>query len=29
MTHIYDRLNGKLRLDWREDGLICDITVEI
>ena len=27
MSRICDRLNGEASFDWREDGLVCDITV--
>ena len=29
MTRICEQLNGELNFDWRADGLICDITIEI
>lgn len=28
MMRICDQLNGELRFDWREDGLVCDITID-
>ncbi len=29
MTRICDQLNGELTFDWRADGLVCDIGIEI
>jgi PAS domain S-box-containing protein len=29
MTRICEQLNGELNFDWRADGLICDITIDI
>jgi two-component sensor histidine kinase len=29
MTRICEQLNGALNFDWRTDGLICDITIDI
>jgi PAS domain S-box-containing protein len=29
MTRICEQLNGELKFDWRADGLICDITIDI
>jgi PAS domain S-box-containing protein len=29
MTRICEQLNGELKFDWRTDGLICDITIDI
>ena len=29
MTRICEQLNGALKFDWRADGLICDITIDI
>jgi PAS domain S-box-containing protein len=29
MTRICEQLNGALKFDWRTDGLICDITIDI
>jgi PAS domain S-box-containing protein len=29
MTRICDQLNGDLTFDWRADGLVCDIAIEI
>jgi PAS domain S-box-containing protein len=29
MTRICEQLNGELKFDWRADGLICDIVIDI
>jgi two-component sensor histidine kinase len=29
MTRICEQLNGELKFDWRADGLICDIAIDI
>jgi two-component sensor histidine kinase len=29
MTRICEQLNGSLNFDWRADGLICDIAIDI
>jgi len=29
MTRICEQLNGELKFDWRTDGLICDIVIDI
>jgi len=29
MTRLCEQLNGEVKFDWRADGLICDIVVEI
>jgi PAS domain S-box-containing protein len=29
MTRICEQLNGELTFDWRADGLICDVTIDI
>jgi PAS domain S-box-containing protein len=29
MTRICEQLNGELKFDWRTDGLICDIAIDI
>jgi two-component sensor histidine kinase len=29
MTRICEQLNGDLKFDWRADGLICDIVIDI
>jgi two-component sensor histidine kinase len=29
MTRICEQLNGELKFDWRTDGLICDIIIDI
>jgi two-component system CheB/CheR fusion protein len=28
MTRLCDQLNGELRFDWREDGLVCEMAIE-
>jgi two-component system CheB/CheR fusion protein len=28
MTRICNQLNGELRFDWREDGLVCEIVID-
>jgi two-component sensor histidine kinase len=29
MTRICEQLNGELKFDWRADGLVCDIVIDI
>ena len=29
MTRICEQLNGELKFDWRADGLICDVAIDI
>jgi two-component sensor histidine kinase len=29
LTRICDQLNGEITFDWRAEGLICDVAIEI